>query len=1074
MILSEIAVRRPVFTTMVMSALIVFGWVSFTRLGVDLFPKVDFPVISIVTRLPGADPETVESRLSDPIEEAVNTLSGIKHLRSTSADSYSLVTIEFQLEKNIDTAFQEVQARVRSIRTQLPTDAEEPVIEKLDVDAAPILTLVVAGDLSPRELTHLADKVIKERLQRVRDVGSVRLVGARDRKIWLWLDPEKMTSHGLTVQDVRNALQREHVELPGGRVETGPLELVVKTKAEFQTAAAMNDLVIVQHGNSTVRLQDVGYAEDGIEELRSYAQLNDQPGIALQVRRQSGTNTVRVAHDVKAEALRIQMEYLAEVAKAAGPVASAPPAIQDILQRVSAGPLTRDDEVALKAYLQSVPNAPRPRAQLVLAQDMSTFIERSVDEVKFHLLEGGGLAVLTVLLFLLSFRSTFISALVLPTSVISTFMMMSAMGFTVNMMTLLGLTLAIGLLIDDSIVVQENTMRHVEEGKPSREAALFATSEIGLAVFATTMSVVAVFIPVAFTEGVVGRFFFSFAITVAFAVLISMFVSFTLDPMLSSRILRKPKLNIVFRGLEWSYEQIEAAYGKILALSLRVRFVVILFAIGIFAVTLALRGYLHFEFVPMEDQAEFNVMVRAPLGASLERTRESMEKLIRPLREVPEVSYTFYSIGSDELRKNNEGQIYVRLKEKRERKRSQGELMTLVRQKLKEFTDARTSVQMVPHISGGGMKWAEVQYELRGQDFATLNGVAATILERLRQSGGYVDLDTTYETGKPELDVVLDRARSSERGVSPLAVGDTVRAAIGGVDIGKFRAEGDRYDIAVRFLERFRDRPEMLETLLVPSTLGTPQELRAVAQVVRTAIPVEINRHNRQRQITVLANLQGGKKLGDATDEIERITREIGLPSGYTSGWAGFGEEMKTAIPNLLFTMLLSVIVTYMVLTAQFESLVHPFTIMLSLPLAFTGALGALILTGMTVSIFSMIAFIFLLGLVTKNAILLIDYTNTLRRRDGMERDEALRRAGPVRLRPILMTSCAMIFGMLPVALGAGSGAESRQPMAVAIIGGLVSSTLLTLLVVPAVYSLFDQATTWLWKFLGQTPDADS
>jgi len=560
--------------------------------------------------------------------------------------------------------------------------------------------------------------------------------------------------------------------------------------------------------------------------------------------------------------------------------------------------------------------------------------------------------------------------------------------------------------------------------------------------------------------------------------------------MLSSRLLRKPPArNIVFRVLEWLFQQVEHAYEKLLGLTLRARFLVVLLAIGIFVFTFALRGFLHFEFVPMEDTAEFNVMVRAPLGASVERTRGVMEKIRAVVRQVPEVNYVLYTVGADELQKVNEGSLYVRLKEKHERTRSQKDLMELVRAKVAGISDAKVSVQMVPHISGGGMKWAEVQFELRGKDLSVLNSTAARLIDRLRQEAlyedaqaaaqagrtgapvvlaGYVDLDTTFETGKPELDVVLDRERAVDAGVSPEDVADTVRAAIGGVEIGKFRAEGDRYDIAVRFLEQYRNSAMGIESLLVPSSRGAPRELRSVAHVVRTAIPVEINRHNRQRQVTVLANLHGSKKLGDAKEDIARIMSEVGLPPGYSSGWAGFGEEMGTAIPNLLFTMLLSVIVVYMVLASQFESFIHPFTIMLSLPLAFTGALGALILTGLTVSIFSMIAFIFLLGLVTKNAILLIDYTNTLRERDGMARDDALRRAGPVRLRPILMTTFAMIFGMLPVALGAGSGAESRQPMAVAIVGGLVSSTLLTLLVVPAVYSLLDQATTWLRRRLSK------
>jgi HAE1 family hydrophobic/amphiphilic exporter-1 len=1021
-----------------MAAMIVFGWVSLTRLGVDLFPRVDFPVVTIITYLPGADPETVESRVTDPIEEAVNTISAIKHLRSTSADSYSMVTIEFELEKNIDVAFQEVQARVGSIRAELPQDAEDPVVEKLDVDAQAILTVLVSGDLSPRALTRVADKGVKERLQRIKDVGSVKLIGSRDRKIWLWIDPIKLTSHALTVQDVRNALQRAHVEIPGGRMENGPLELSVKTKAEFTSAKELDQLVIAQRGAGPVRLQDVGFAEDGLEELRSYAQLDAQPCIALLVRRQSGTNTVQVANDVKAEVQR-----LADEMKADG-------------------------------------------VRIEIGQDMSTYILRSVNEVKFHLLEGGGMAIIIVLLFLLNFRSTFISSLVLPTSVIATFVMMAALGFTVNMMTLLGLTLAIGLLIDDAIVVQENIMRHVEAGKPAREAALFATSEIGLAVFATTMSVVAVFIPVSYTEGIVGRFFRPFALTVAFAVLVSMFISFTLDPMLSSRILRKSKKRfILFRGLEAAFLFVERLYEAMLRWSLRWRMLVVLVGIGIFIFTGSLTKFLRFEFVPMEDASEFNVMVRAPLGASLERTHGIMEKLRLIIREVPEVKYTLCTIGSDAMKKVNEGQFYVRLAGKSERTRGQKEVMEDVRTKISDFADAKVSVQMVPHVSGGGMKWAEVQFELRGQDLTILNDTAQKMLERMRKANvyesaevatkngraekpakiaGYVDLDTTFETGKPEIGVLVNRERASELGVSAQSIGDTVRAAIGGVDVAKFRAEGDRYDIAIRFLEKYRSQAAALEPLLVPAADGIPKELRSFAQVVQTEIPVEISRYNRQRQVTVLANLHGKKVLGDATRELEEYIKEIGMPRGYTHGWGGFGEEMQRALPNLLFTMILAVIVVYMVLASQFDSFLQPFVILLSLPLAFTGALAALLATQLTVNIFTMIAFIFLLGLVTKNAILLLDYTNTLRERDGLVRDEALSRAGPVRLRPILMTSCAMIAGMLPVALGAGEGAETRQPMAVAIIGGLISSTVLTLLVIPAIYSMMDQGKDFVLR----------
>jgi HAE1 family hydrophobic/amphiphilic exporter-1 len=1049
MLISNVAIRRPVFTAMVMMALITFGWVFYRDLGVDLFPRVEFPIVTIVTRLPGADPETMELLVSDPIEEAVNTIEGIKNLRSTSVESVSQVVIEFQLEKDIDVAFQEVQAKLGAIRSDLPDDIDEPVVEKFDVDAAPIMAVIVSADMPYKDLSHLADKVVKDRLERVRHVGSVKLVGQRDRKIWVWLDPERLQQHNLSTRDVTKALRREHVEYPGGRVETGTQELAAKVKAEFRTADDFDHMVVAYRGGAPIRVRDLGRTEDGLEEERTFAQLDDKPCIALLVRRQSGTNTVAVAHAVKAEIEHLRTEL-----------------------------------------------APRG-VRLEEAQDQSQYIEHSVAEVKFDLLYGGALAILIVLAFLLNFRSAFISALVLPTSVISTFVFMHAMGFTLNMMTLLGLSLAIGLLIDDAIVVQENISRHVQEGMPAREAAAFATSEIGLAVLATTLSVVAVFGPVALMKGIVGRFFFPFAMTVSFAVLISMFVSFTLDPTLSARLLRKKdKLNPLFALLERGFELLQDFYRGVLRVCLKHRLAVVALAVAALVASLQFAKGLRSEFVPVEDQSEFNIKVRAPLGAPLQKTRAILEACRERAAQLPEVAYTFYTIGADELQRVNEGKMYVKLVEKHQRTRSQEDIMKAVRDALvplspggrgqgegavvplspggrgqgegaaSPLSDAKISVEIVPRVSGGGMRFALVQCEIRGPDFDTLNAIAAQLMDRMRKAGGYVDLDTTFETGKPEAQVLVNRERAADMGVSPVDIGETIRASIGGVDVAKFKAEGDRYDIAVRLLESFRDKPGLIENLRVPNANGQLIELRNVAQVVTAGTPVQIDRYKRQRQITVLSNLKD-KVLGEATTEIEQFTSDIGLPPGYSTGWVGFAEAMQESFGYLMFTFYLSIIVIYMVLASQFESLVHPFTIMLSLPLAIVGALAALAAFRFTINIFVMMSFIFLLGLVTKNAILLIDYTNTLRHRDAMERDTALLTAAPIRLRPILMTTLAMIAGMLPVAIGMGAGAESRRPMAIAIIGGLISSTLLTLLVVPSVYSLLDQALARFLRFLG-------
>jgi HAE1 family hydrophobic/amphiphilic exporter-1 len=789
--------------------------------------------------------------------------------------------------------------------------------------------------------------------------------------------------------------------------------LVTRTKAEFQSAEELNKLILRQVGTEVVHLKDVGFAEDGLEEQRSYAQFQDKPGMALQIRRQSGTNTVQVANDVKAEVAQIQKEL-------------------------------------------------EPRGiRLELAMDTSQYIEQSLTQVKEHLLVGGGMAVLTVLIFLLNFRSTFICALVLPMSIMSTFMMLALAGFSLNIMTLMALTLAVGLLIDDSIVVQENISRHVQAGKSARFAADFATKEIGLAVLATALSVVAVFLPTALTKGIIGRFFFPFGMTISSAVIVSVFVSFTLDPMLSSRLLKKHgKLNPVFGAFEWVFKTMEKTYEKILALSLRWRWTVLAIAVGLFIGSFAFARYIKVEFQPTEDRSEFLIAVRSPVGSSLQRTRDIMETARQQIIHEPEVAYTFYSIGADQMEKVNEGSFYVKLKSKADRRaaklRSQENLMNDLRGALATIKDAVISVQLFDAIgSSAGMKSQTIQYEMLGPDLKVLEGMSKDLLAKLRTIKGYKDLDTSYEAGKPEASITINRQRAEELGVSPMLVADTVTTAIGGMNVGKFKSEGDRYDIAVRFLEHGRNRMDLLNDLWIPSVKGPPQELRNFAVPIASSIPVQINRYNRQREIVVYANLEPGKTLGEAQSEIDGFMKGA-VPAGYATEWAGQAQIMTESFGYLAETMVLSVIVIYMVLAAQFESVVHPFTIMLSLPLAFVGALLALLIFGQTVSIMTMMAFIFLLGLVTKNAILLIDYANTLRDRDHMERDAAMRKAGPVRLRPILMTTVAMIFGMLPTALGTGEGSESNAPMAIAIIGGLVSSTLLTLLVVPVVYSLLD------------------
>lgn len=1038
MILSDLAIRRPVFTTMVIMAIVVFGLVSLRRIGTDLFPKVEFPIVVVSTVLPGADPETVETTVSDPIEQAVSTIAAIKRLRSVSSDSVSQVVIEFELEKDIDIAFQEVTAKVAGAKRDLPRDIEEPVLSKFDPDAAPIMALVVSGDLPIRELTRIADKTVKTRLQKVPNVGQVKLVGGRQREMWVWLDRRRLEAHGLGVEDVNATLRGEHIEYPGGRVETGEMEYVVKTKAECSTAEEFGSLVVAYRGNAAVRLRDVAARiEDGLEEERSLSKLGAVRAVSLLVRRQSGTNTLEVARAVDAEIGRLEQELAPQGVK---------------LERT---------------------------------KEQAPFITHSLDEIRLHLVLGGGLAVLIVWLFLRDWRITLISALAIPTSVIGAFIFVGALGFTLNVLTMLALSLSIGLFIDDAIVVVENIYRHYEEGMKPLEAARFGTNEIGLAAFAITLTIVAVFVPVAFMSGLVGRFFYQFGLTVASGVLLSLFVAFTLTPMLAGRMLRHHGAGGWFyQAVEIPLRWLEGWYGRLLAASLRWRWLVVAAALLALVSAVFVGRFLRSEFKPMEDQSEFSITVKAPLGSSLTATEAICDRIRERLEKEPWVSYVFTTIGADELSRVNEAQIYVKMPEKIDRRDrglpGQMEAMQWTRQQVAALglAGVNLSVGEVDRMGGGGggFKQVALQMDLRGSDLPGLAAAAQRVVDRMRQAGGYADTDISYETGKPELHVHIRRDRAADLGVPTTAIASAVKTLIGGDQVARFKAGGDRYDVRVRLDQAERTRPDDILALSVRSRSGQLVSLRSLVEVREEPGPVQIDRFNRQRQVTISCNLvqtaKAGERtlvLGDAKEELKRFCAEARLPAGSTYALTGMAEVMEESFASMGFTLLLAVVLVYMVLASQFESFVHPFTIMLSLPLSVVGALGLLVVTGSTMSIFTMIGIIMLMGLVTKNAILLVDYTNTLRQRDGLERTAALLKAGPVRLRPILMTTLAVIAGMLPIALGHGPGSETRGPMAITVIGGLITSTVLTLVVVPVVYSLLDDLRGSLRRRRSQT-----
>jgi HAE1 family hydrophobic/amphiphilic exporter-1 len=965
--------------------------------------------------------------VTDKIEESVNTINGVKTITSTSAEGVSTISIEFVLERDIDMAVQDVREKVSLIRSKLPTDILEPIIQKVDPDANPVYYIALTGRKTIRDLSTYADEVLKDQLQRINGVGALRFIGLRLRQVRIWLDADKLRAFQVTPNDVMTALSRENVEIPGGRIEAATKEYTVKVKGEFPSVQEFNDLIVSWYRGVPVRIRDVGRAEDGMEEQRSIVRFNGLPAVAVGIQKQSGTNTVEVIDRVKTEIEKIR---------------------------------------------KTLP----PGMVIHAAFDQSTFINRSIREVQNHLIIGGILAVIAVFLFLRNVRTTLISAVALPISVIATFTLIRAFDFTFNNMTMLALSLSVGILIDDAIIVIENIHRNIEIGMDPREAASFATSEIGLAVMATTLAIVAIFLPVAFMKGIIGRFFMSFALTVVFAVMVSLLVSFTLTPMLAAYFLRRRqhgndeeaqksgqgriRLKIRRAGdfLEAYYRKTETWYRKLLVLGLRYRLSVLTGALIIFVLSMYMTKFMGKEFVPPEDQSNFIIRLEAPIDYSVAESDRLFQQAEEIVRNTPEVVRVMYAqgLGTAGTGQVNKGRMTVGLKKKSERKRSQEEIKAELRRRINQIPGLKGTAEDISLI-GGGVRNVPIQYVVRGTDLSYLTDYMKQIVARFAKLPGVVDVDTSLEAGKPELRVTIDRDKAADLGVSVADIAAAINVLISGeVDVTKFKdeAKGRRYDVRVRLNPQDRMNPGDIGKIYIRARDGRLVELANVVQIREGGAPSTIYRVDRQRAMIMYASLEK-KPLGQAMDELNAIAAGI-LPLDYSAKYKGAADTMKESFGFLIFALLLGVLMAYMVLAAQFESFLQPVIVLLSMPLSFIGAFGALVLTGKTISIFSMIGLILLMGLVKKNAILLVDYTNTLRER-GMSRREAILEAGPVRLRPILMTTFAMIFGMLPVAAGLGDGAETRSPMGVAVIGGLITSLFLTLVVVPAAYDLFDE-----------------
>ncbi len=1030
--LAELCIRRPVFATVLILALVVIGVVAYFTLGVDRFPKVDFPTVTVTTRLTGASPEDIETEITDKLEESINTISGIDQLISTSSEGTSQVIVSFELDKNGDVAAQEVRDKVNSVLALLPKEADPPIIEKIDPDATPILFIALSGPAPIRDITEFADKTLKRQIESIDGVGQALIVGGRPRQVNVVTDTARLSAVGLTVADVVRALQTQNVQLPGGQVEQGIRDLTLRTYGRVDTPAQFGDIPVANKNGYPVKISDVGRIDDGTAEAESIASVDGKPAVLLQVRKQSGTNTIEVIDRLK--------------------------------ERVGLKP----DE-GLRAQL--------PKGwRMDLVRDQSEYIVAAVDAVKEHLVVGSLLAAATVLLFLRKFRLTVIAAVAIPTSLIASFAAMSYMGFTLNVITLLALALVVGIVIDDAVVVLENIFRFLEEKKLSpREAAVQGTGEISLAVLATSLSLIAVFLPVAFMGGIVGRFMYSFGITMAFAIAVSLLVSFTLTPMMSSRWLKPieetegAKPSTREKG---AYARLERGYLWLLDAAMAHRWVVVVLLALVFFSTVPLFVAVDKNFLPKDDESQFEISVRAPEGASLEATRAVTESIARRVQQLKETVTTVVTVGNDPQRTKNLGTVYVKLVPATERKTTQEDVMQAVRDRVLPAyarLSLRTGVQPV-NVFGGGNN-AEIQFWIGGPDLDQLAKYSQALLAKMRSMPGVIDADSNLIVGKPELGVRIDRAKAADLGVHVQDVASTLNVLVGGQEVTNYTEGGEEYEVHVRADERYRRDPQGIAQAEVPSSIRGSVPLRDLVDLKTGSGPSLINRIARRRQVLLYANMLPGYSAQTVIDQLTVAAKDLHMPPSYASGFTGRSREQGKAARNFGIAFLLSIVFMYLILAAQFESWLHPVTILLALPMTVPFALFSLIVLGQSLNIFSALGILVLFGIVKKNSILQIDHTIHLRA-GGMTRAAAIREANRDRLRPILMTTMAFVAGMIPLVVSSGTGAATNRAIGSVIIGGQTLALLLTLIGTPVAYSLFDDLSRLLSRKKAAEPEA--
>jgi len=1048
-------IKRPVFTTMLVMLLVVFGLNAYPSLGIDLYPDVDFPIVTVTVTWSGTSPEEMETLVTKPIENAVSSVSNIKTLSSVTLEGFSQTTLEFTFGTDAKMMANEVREKVAAIRRRLPDQIDEPAVQRFDITAQAIMYYALASDTRPRgEIRKIAWDVIKDELQRLDDVADVSVFGAQAREIHIYVDPRKLEAYNVSFEQIFNILDAQNMDTPGGRLKENGTEITIRTLGQYKSVDDIKNIVVASQGLQTVRIGDIATVEDGWEEERNFARTGGTPSVMIAIQKQSGTNTVAVA-----ERVRARMEWLQK-------------------------------------------NVLPPDIKVIVARDSTRFIRENVHAVTMSLVFGGLLAVLITFLFLQNARATIIGAIAIPTSIVATFFLMKAMGFTLNNMSLMGLSLAVGILIDDAIVVIENIYRHLEHGQSSLEAARDGTIEISLAVLATTFCILAVFVPVGNMGEIIGQFFKQFGLTVAFAVAFSLFVAFTLTPMLSAYWLKiTPVDRATQRGpVKWIQKVLDVwedwflrfreLYREIVRWALKRPKKLVAAAVLSLFLNLLLIPLLGFEFSPTYDSGEFNISVEAPAGTSIEKTRELITPIEKEVLAIPGLETAFVNIGSAR-NPVYKGFIGVRLKPVDERPpilkdtpwseifsqaksysdlkqrisdklwpRSMMETMDELRVKFRKVQGLKVAVNNAQAVGRGDPR--PIQIAFRGSDLEELRQLGTQLADEIRKIPGTTDVDISSAQHEPEVQIRLAPARMGQLGVDATAAGNAVQLAfLGVVQKNQFNIADKAYNIRVQMPEQYRKSIDDVANLRIYSgKTNSFVRLGDIADVRFSSGPTQIDREGRQRQIIVYGNAVGistGEVIAKAMNE---IIPNMNIPIGYSYRLVGQAQTMKDSYMEIGKALILAVVLIYMVLAAQFESFVHPFTIMLSLPFSLIGAVLGLLIGGKTINIMSMIGLIMLMGLVTKNAILLVDYTNQLRGR-GMAIGEALVEAGAVRLRPILMTTFAMILGMLPIALGWGAGAEMRSSMGVVLVGGLITSTFLTLVIVPLVYLLIDNFRNW-------------